>query len=341
MKKGGVSLHSANGSNMDVVGKILLDFKIHGLKFQHEFIVVKNLSRSAILGRDFLGKHKARLYYDLQKIRLNGVYIPLENDVHLAATVRAASNVCLQPQTTCFMTAAVKDSLYFPDEKEYSFAPSEQGFLKSQPELTVASALVRAIDRKVPVQVTNTSNKLIRIRKGCVLGKISNFREIESETKEVMVTEVKDDEFTQHIKVDSSHRSLIEPFLLRNKSAFAFSDLDLDTTDLGVADIDTGDHRPISLRPYRIPLAQREVVSKTIDDLLEAGIITRSNSPWNFPIVLVEKKPDNPNEIPKKRMCVDFRALNQIVDIRSYPIPLIDDILANLKGTTYFTTLDL
>ena len=40
-------------------------------------------------------------------------------------------------------------------------------------------------------------------------------------------------------------------------------------------------------------------------------------------------------------MCVDFRKLNNIVDIRSHPIPLIDDILANLRGTTYFTTLDL
>ena len=59
LQKGGVSLHSANGSNMDVTGKVLLNFKLHGLKFEHEFIVVKDLSRNAILGRDFLGKHGA------------------------------------------------------------------------------------------------------------------------------------------------------------------------------------------------------------------------------------------------------------------------------------------
>ena len=55
----------------------------------------------------------------------------------------------------------------------------------------------------------------------------------------------------------------------------------------------------------------------------------------------MEKKPDTPGGLPQKRMCVDFRALNQIVHIRSFPLPLIDDILASLKGTTHFTTLDM
>ena len=341
LKRGGVSLHSANGSHMEVKGKILLNFKIHGQKFQHEFFVVKDLTRSAIIGRDFLTKFNATIYCAYNKLKINNAYIPLENDTHFASTVRTTHNITLKPQTSCFLTARMKTNPYFSDDTDYSFNPAKAGFLRNQPEVQIVPALVKILDRRLPVQVMNNSNKTIRIKRGCVIGTLAKITEVNDKEREIFLTEVSETEFQSQIAVEEKHRGVVEPFVFSNKDLFAFSDLDLNVTDLGIAEIDTGDHRPINLRPYRIPLSQREGVSKTIDDLLEAGIISRSNSPWNFPIVLVEKKPDNPADPPKKRMCVDFRALNAIVDIRSHPIPLIDDILANLKGTTYFTTLDL
>jgi hypothetical protein len=49
--------------------------------------------------------------------------------------------------------------------------------------------------------------------------------------------------------------------------------------------------------------------------------------------------------MPKKdgtwRMCVDFRALNQIMVKNRFPLPHIDDLLDQLKNTTSFTRLDL
>ena len=42
-----------------------------------------------------------------------------------------------------------------------------------------------------------------------------------------------------------------------------------------------------------------------------------------------------------KRFCVDFRALNRITKANSYPLPLIDDILALLCKAKYFSSLDL
>ena len=341
LKRSKIALHSANGSHMEVCGVIDLDIKIQGLKFNHPFIVVKDLTRNSILGRDFLVKQKARLYFDLNKIRIRGVYIPMENDIHLAALSRATKNVTLKPQTACLMVAQIKNNPYFKDKDNFSFNPISRGFLENQPEIIVSSSLVKLKDRKIPVQIINSSNKTIRIRKGCLLGALTEISEPKFESKQIMLTEISNEEFNDQINVDNENRTSIESFLFNNKEVFAFSDVDLQVTDLGIAEIDTKEHKPINLRPYRIPLSQRQVVSDTIDSLLQAGLIRHSNSPWNFPIVLVEKKADKVGESPKKRMCVDFRALNQIVDIRSYPIPLIDDILANLKGSTYFTTLDL
>lgn len=99
--------------------------------------------------------------------------------------------------------------------------------------------------------------------------------------------------------------------------------------------IDTGDHNPIRKRPYRAPLNKRRIISQAVDEMLAAKVIERSVSPWSFPMVIV-KKADGSN-----RPCVDYRSLNNITRKNSYPLPLIDDILAQLGQAKYFTTLDL
>ena len=99
--------------------------------------------------------------------------------------------------------------------------------------------------------------------------------------------------------------------------------------------INTGDHPPLKLKPYRTPLHKRELVEGAVKDMLGACVIERSVSPWSFPIVIVSKKDWG------HRFCVDFRALNNITKPLAYPLPFIDDILALLGKSTYFSTLDL
>ncbi len=56
-----------------------------------------------------------------------------------------------------------------------------------------------------------------------------------------------------------------------------------------------------------------------------------------------KKNPQDSNKDNKdeKRFCVDFRQLNKITKPIAYPLPLIDDILALLGKSKYFTSLDL
>ncbi|WVZ84421.1 hypothetical protein U9M48_031458 [Paspalum notatum var. saurae] len=93
---------------------------------------------------------------------------------------------------------------------------------------------------------------------------------------------------------------------------------------------------PIAKRPYRMAPIEQEEVKKNIDELLAKGYIRPSSSPWAFPVLLVEKKDTN-----EKRMCVDYRALNEVTIKNKYPLPRIDDLFDQLQGACAFSKIDL
>ena len=69
--------------------------------------------------------------------------------------------------------------------------------------------------------------------------------------------------------------------------------------------------------------------------MLKHKIISKSNSPWASPFVLIKKKDG------KDRFCIDYRKLNKITVKDNYPVPLIEETIDSLEGSKYFTTLDM
>ena len=67
---------------------------------------------------------------------------------------------------------------------------------------------------------------------------------------------------------------------------------------------------PINTRPYRLPESQKEEVDRQVKQLLEDGIIAKSDSPWNSPLLVVPKKV-GPDGKRKWRLVVDVRKLNE------------------------------
>ena len=133
--------------------------------------------------------------------------------------------------------------------------------------------------------------------------------------------------------------------------AFSKNNEDIGRTKLVKMDIDTGDSPPVSSRPYTLPLRHYEWVQREIESLEHAGVITKSMSKWASPIVIVPKK-SAPGEPPKRRLCVDFRKVNELQQevitagktkgqISIHPLPKIDEMYVKLKGTKLFSTIDL
>lgn len=94
------------------------------------------------------------------------------------------------------------------------------------------------------------------------------------------------------------------------------------------------------MRQYRIPQTQRKILEKIVQDYERQGIIVKCQSSFNSPAILVGKKDEN-GEMKDHRFVVDYRKLNQIMEIQNFPIPLIDDILNSLSGCSYFSLADI
>lgn len=100
--------------------------------------------------------------------------------------------------------------------------------------------------------------------------------------------------------------------------------------------IELKDFEPFSARPYRTPLHLVQKGEELLNDLMEQGIIAKSNgSEYLSPAVLVLKKNG------KLRLTVNFKMLNEKSKSLAIPFPGIVDLLDKLGSFKYFSTLDM
>jgi hypothetical protein len=92
---------------------------------------------------------------------------------------------------------------------------------------------------------------------------------------------------------------------------------------------------PIFKRAYRVSGPELVELKKQIDELSEKGYIRPSTSPWAAPILFKEKKDGT------RRMCIDYRALNEVTIKNKYPLPRIEDLFDQLRGASVFSKIGL
>lgn len=112
-----------------------------------------------------------------------------------------------------------------------------------------------------------------------------------------------------------------------------FSDLP-GKTDVVECQLKLTTAQPIHVRQYPIPFAVKEAIEKEIQEMLRLGIIEKSTSAYQAPIVVVKKKDGT------MRLCIDFRQLNNVVVPVAEPIPGANTMFARLTGRQYFSKFD-
>ncbi|KAH9139173.1 hypothetical protein AeRB84_016551, partial [Aphanomyces euteiches] len=99
--------------------------------------------------------------------------------------------------------------------------------------------------------------------------------------------------------------------------------------------VDVGNARPIAQRARRVRPEHLKQLFELLKGLLEYGLITFSKSPWASPIVIVLKK--GGKDI---RLCIDYRAINDLQSLLLSPMPTLDSMLANFDAVQWFLSLD-
>jgi hypothetical protein len=92
---------------------------------------------------------------------------------------------------------------------------------------------------------------------------------------------------------------------------------------------------PIYKTPYRMATLELVELKEHIKELLEKEFIRPSSSPWGTLVIFVPKKDGT------QRLCMDYRALNEVTVKNKYPLPRIDDLFDQLCDACVFSKIDL
>lgn len=92
---------------------------------------------------------------------------------------------------------------------------------------------------------------------------------------------------------------------------------------------------PVNSKPYRYSPLHKDEIEKQVNELSAAGLITPGTSSFTSLVLLVHKKDGS------WRFCMDYHKLNDITVKNRFPMPIINQILDELVGATYFSKLDM
>ena len=229
--------------------------------------------------------------------------------------------------------------------KDFDTAVTEHIDSSFSSDLTICPRLVSlkspGTTVEVPVRVGNLSAHVIEIPPKSLLSSLNRVSVVDSWTPDIsqkqenkstsptsledLVVQINRDRLTTD-QLDKSKN------VLSNWShIFSTGPTDLGRADIVKHEIKLTDNTTFK-EPYRRnPPGLYEEVRQHLKEMLDAGAIRPSKSPYSSNVVLV----------CKKRFCIDFRTFNSRTIKDAYSLPRIDVTVDTLIGAKYFSKLDL
>ena len=208
---------------------------------------------------------------------------------------------------------------------------------RSKTSIKMMNGSIAEVQGKTEEIVVKHQNKSVKIsfvvantgKKGLILG-----MDWAKQVKAVIST----DEMNVYLKESAcsienwSGNDEVDALVKENEDLFVEDLKRLQPAKVAPANIEIKRRVPIRTKQYRLAKTEEEEVKKEINNMLNANIIRKSNSNLASPIVVVNKKDET------KRICVDFRKINEVTETDPFPLPLIDEIVQKLAAAKVFSS---
>ena len=272
------------------------------------------------------------------------------DDYQYSYRVMVANNVTIEEEGEYFVRGIIVDNSgtkVSNFDQHCIFSGSREKL--ADREILVGDSIIKNDEGWILVRLMLLEGRTV-LHTGTTLGYVEGLKTIENNENlnirrvslmETRIDETKINQILKDIadnvseKINSKDKDQLMKLLRMNKDVFSQHKYDIGKANLVEHGIDTEKCKPIAFRPRKIPLGLEKDVDRMVDELLKENIIKPSNSPWNFPLVVVRKKNGD------IRMCVDYRALNAKTSRPIFPIPSSEELFDTLGGSKYFSSLDL
>ena len=246
--------------------------------------------------------------------------------------VKSTTHDTLQPMEVKTITGLVRK------KQHVESAITEQMDANSTSKATVCPRVVSLTNpgktSRVPVRICNMSTRTLKIPPKSNLCDLQEVKVLRSPS----VAQPSDNSDTVNIKqqrITEEQKHKVRIILNKWQNIFSKCPTDLGCTNLVEHEIHLENEDPFK-DPYRhIPPSLIQEVREHLNEMIEAGAIRPSKSPFSSIVVIARKKDGS------IRFCIDYRKLNQRTVKDAYAIPRVDDTLQLLAGAKYLSTLDL
>ena len=375
-----IGLKAGNGLDIPVIGLFIGKLEVNGTKVCEDayILVVKDpidfqtkqrkTNVPGVLGSNILNKIYSFCFENKSSTKVNSVLETLSSmyQTQIVLTERVEARLKVKGDIGIARASVGNlNPVKIPAEGTYilsattSFVPDGypvllEGVDCNVPGLIVHSSMTRVEKNRVEIPVLNVSKKDIILKQPFQLAALHSakslmpFLQLEQTSDGLLLSmsestdsiDSVDDSWIDQIDFNKQNLSDAEiskftVLLKKFRHAFSQTDADFGCTNLIEHSIKLVDSVPIRLSDRTIPPNLLPEVRTILEDWIQQGVIKESHSPYASQIALARKKNG------KIRVCIDFRQLNKKTYFDSYPLPKMNQCIEALKGSQYFSALDL
>ncbi len=344
-------------TTLDILGEVRLIIQVRDVFTPVLALVVHSLNADFILGGDWCKTYGARIDYATNQVSIRSCYgctcVPYAKQIdHLSLDLKLTHLITIPPREACTVQAKSElssaDTVYFQPDLN----------TQQDKSVVISPSLLQVQNYATYIKIYNPTQYNQTLPRNTLLGRISHtpanvesfsaltpnhasssfqaastvINSINTESQIATSSEFIDT-LLNHL-TDPQEKQALSSILQQYGTLFDCSIITQANTRVQHT-INTGDHPPISSRPYPKTIQQRREIQAEIEKMLKNNQIRPSNSPWSSPVIIHKKKDGG------IRFLVDYRKLNSVTKKDSFPQPTTEELLQRLGGHCFYSKFDL